>query len=322
MQQTNIAINGFGRIGLLTARVILGKYPNLKITAVNDLSSKESLLKKLRSDELYGKFNLPLKANFFNEKDPEKLPWKKLNIDLVLECTGFFKEKETAQKHLLSGAKKVIISAPSQTAPTYLLGVNFEKYKGEKIISMGSCTTNASASVLKVLNDKFGVEKCFLNTVHSYTQGQNKVYPNWRKDKASVLSIIPHTTGASKSIEKALPSLKGKIEGLALRVPTATVSIVDLTVLSKKKTTTQRVNQALKQASLKDPLKGILKISTENEQFISTDLKGSEFSSVVQAGLTEAKGNLIRVLSWYDNEWAYACRLAQLANAIATRPGL
>ena len=248
--QTNIAINGFGRIGLLTTRVILSKYPNLKITAVNDLSTKESLLKKLRSDELYGKFNLPLKASFFSEKDPVKLPWKKLNIDLVLECTGFFKEKATAQKHLLAGANKVIISAPSQTAPTYLLGVNFEKYKGEKIISMGSCTTNASASVLKVLNDKFGVEKCFLNTTHSYTQSENKVYPHWRKDRASSLSIIPHTTGASRSIEKALPALKGKIEGLALRVPTATVSIVDLTISLKKKTTAKQLNQALKQASL------------------------------------------------------------------------
>lgn len=311
--QTNIAINGFGRIGLLTTRAILSKYPNLKIIAVNDLSSEEKLLKQLRFDELYGKFSLPLKVNFFSEKNPAKLAWGKLGIDLVLECTGFFTEKETAQKHLLAGAKKVIISAPSNTAPTYLLGVNFEKYKGEKIISMGSCTTNAAAPILKVLENKFGVEKCFLNTVHSYTQGQNKIYPNWRKDKAANLSIIPHTTGASKSIEKALPCLKGKIIGLALRVPTATVSIVDLTILLKKKATTQRINQALKQASLKSPLKGILKVSTENEQFISTNLKGSEFSSIIQANLTQANGNLVRVLSWYDNEWAYACRLAEMA---------
>ncbi|OIO45334.1 type I glyceraldehyde-3-phosphate dehydrogenase [bacterium (Candidatus Gribaldobacteria) CG23_combo_of_CG06-09_8_20_14_all_37_87_8] len=314
MQQTNIAINGFGRIGLLTTRAILNKYPNLKITAVNDLATKESLLKKLQNDELYGRFSLPLKANFFSEKDPAKLPWKELNIDLVLECTGFFTEKETAQKHLLAGANKVIVSAPSDTLPTYLLGVNFNKYKREKIISMGSCTTNGAAPVLKVLDEKFGIEKCFLNTIHSYTASQNKMYPNWENKKASQLSILPHTTGASKTIEKALPRLKGKVAGVALRVPTAVVSIVDLVCLLEKSASAETINSVLKEASLQKPLKGILQVVSEKMK--STDLINNPFSSVVEQGLTQSFGNMARVFAWYDNEYAYALRLSELASKL------
>ena len=315
--KTKIAINGFGRIGMLTAKAILSGQPDLEIVAVNDLAKKKFL-----------------KIKMLREKDPSKLPWKELGVDIVLECSGFFTDYIGAKKHLLAGAKKVIISAPASAPagasagkpeiPTYLLGVNAQNYKGEKIISMGSCTTNAAAPVLKVLDERFGIEKCFLNTTHSYTASQNKFYPNWENKKSSQLSIIPSSTGASKTIEKVLPQLKGKVAGVSLRVPTATVSIVDLVCLLKKSASAEKINSVLKEASLQKPLKGILQIVSEKMK--SSDLIGNPFSSVVEGGLTQSfgnmarvSGNMARVFAWYDNEYAYALRLSELPSILNDR---
>lgn len=317
-----IAINGFGRIGQLTARRMLTKHPSLELVGVNDLTSEIELKKQFQNDLIYGPVSVSLdKVKFFQEKDPSLLPWKDLGVDIVLECSGFFTEAEGATKHLTAGAKKVIISAPSDSPeiPTYLLGVNEKEYNPKKdhIISMGSCTTNATAPIAKVLDENFGVKAGFVNTVHSYTNSQNKIYPNWRTDKASKLSIIPSTTGATKTIEKCLPNLKGKLNGLSLRVPTEVMSIVEFVFLAKKKATSQTINEILTKASQANELKNILKF--ENEKLISTDLKGSEYSSIIDGTLTQSFDKLIRVFAWYDNEWGYICRLGEMAEFIAQK---
>ena len=313
-----IAINGFGRIGMLTARRMLEKHPFLKLIGINDLANEENLKQTFYQDPVYGSFDKQLSAKFFAEKDPANLPWKDLGVDIVLECSGFFTESDGAKKHLQAGAKKVIISAPSDSdeIPTYLLGVNAEKYnpKKDNIISMGSCTTNAVAIVAKVLDESFGIKNGFVNTVHSYTNSQNKLYPNWRTDPASKLSIIPSETGATKTIEKCLPNLKGKLNGLSLRVPTETVSIVEFVFLAKKKATGEQVNAVLAKACQSDEVKGILKF--ENKKLISIDLKGSEYSSIIDGVLTQTFDKLIKVFAWYDNEWGYCCRLAEMAEYI------
>ncbi|MDD5750196.1 MAG: glyceraldehyde 3-phosphate dehydrogenase NAD-binding domain-containing protein [Candidatus Pacebacteria bacterium] len=298
-----VAINGFGRIGMLTARRMLEKHPSLRLAAINDPASKDP----------------GIGVKFFSEKDPANLPWKDMGIDIVLECSGFFTEIEGAKKHVSAGAKKVIISAPSDSEeiPVYLLGVNAEEYDPAKddIISMGSCTTNAVAPVAKILDEKFGVKAGFVNTVHSYTNSQNKVFPNWRTDPAAKLSIIPSTTGATKTVEKCLPRLKDRLNGLSLRVPTETVSIVEFVFQSKKKATAGQVNEILREAAQADELKDILKF--ENKKMISNDLKGSPYSGIVDAALTQTFGKLIKVLIWYDNEFGYACRLSEMAEYIA-----
>ena len=295
-----IAINGFGRIGLLTARRMLEKHPLLQLVAVNDLV----------------KPNLDAAIKIFAEKDPSNLPWRKLGVDIVLECSGYFTDFEGANKHIMAGASKVIISAPSdsENIPTYLLGVNAHDYKGEPIISMGSCTTNAVALPAKILAKHFGVKAGFINTVHSYTNSQNKIFPNWRQDQASKLSIIPSTTGASKTVEKCLPQLAGKLAGLSLRVPTETVSIVEFVFLAKKKATAKQVNDVLARASQFAELKNFLSFS--DKKIISSDIKNSPYSSIIDGGLTQAFGKLIRVFAWYDNEYGYACRLCELAERI------
>ncbi|MDD5739026.1 MAG: type I glyceraldehyde-3-phosphate dehydrogenase [Candidatus Pacebacteria bacterium] len=316
---TRVAINGFGRIGQLTARKMLSEHPCLSLVAINDLTEQAELKNQFQNDSIYGPAQVNLdKVKFFQEKDPANLPWKDLGVDVVLECSGFFTEIEGAKKHLVAGAKKVIISAPSdsQEIPTYLLGVNVKNYNFQKdsIISMGSCTTNAIAIVAKVLDKNFGVKSGFVNTAHSYTNSQNKLYPNWRTDSASKLSIIPSKTGATKTVEKCLPNLKGKLNGLSLRVPTQTVSIVEFVFLAKKKATKEQVNVILEKASNDDKIKSILKF--ENKKLISTDLTGSEYSSIIDGTLTQAFDKLIRVFAWYDNEWGYVCRLAEMAEYI------
>ncbi len=313
-----VAINGFGRIGMLTARRVLAQHPFLELAAVNDMASEKDLRQMFKNDLIYGPFDKELKARFFNIQDPSQLPWQELGIDIALECSGFFTEIEGAKKHLGAGAKKVIISAPSDSeeVPTYLLGVNAEKYnpKKDNIISMGSCTTNAVAPVGKILDKHFGVKSGFVNTVHAYTNSQNRLYPNWRTDSVSKLSIIPSTTGAIKTVEKCLPQLKGKLNGLSLRVPVETVSIVELVFLAKKKTTAEKVNEVLQEASQTDELRNILKFETK--KLISNDLKGSPYSAIVDANLTQSFDNLFKVLVWYDNEWGYSCRLAEMAEFI------
>ena len=314
-----IGINGFGRIGQLAAKIILDKYPNLEIAAINDLRPRQALLKTFANDPVYGAYNKKIRAVFFQEKNPEKLPWKSQGIVLVLEASGFFRDKKSAEKHLKAGAKKVIITASSKSAsvPTYILGVNIKKAKLKKqaIVSMASCTTNAVCPVAKVLDKSFGIKNGFINTVHSYTVSQNKIHPNWQTNKASELSIIPSTTGATKSVEKCLPKLKGKLNGQALRVPTAVVSIVDFTVLLKKQATVQKINNALLRASKTPELKGILKV--ESRKKISRDYIADTHSSIVAANLTQTFGNLAKILIWYDNEFGYAARLAEFTNLLS-----
>jgi len=315
-----IAINGFGRIGRPVFRRILDNHPDLEVVAINDLTDKATLKHLLKYDSLYGIFgkSIDLEIQFLAEKDPENLPWKKLGVDVVLECTGLFTEVEGAKKHLEAGAKKIIISAPSKSKEigTFVLGVNEEKYDAGKdnVVSMASCTTNCLAPVAKVLNDSFKIVRGFMTTIHSYTNDQRILdlpHKDLRRARAAALNIVPTSTGAASAIGKVIPELEGKLDGIALRVPTPTVSTLDLICLVEKETTSQEVNYAMKKASQNKELKGILGV--EDAPLVSSDYKGNSFSAVVDAGLTMAQDNLLKVVAWYDNEWAYACRLAEFA---------
>jgi len=323
-----VAINGFGRIGRPTFRRILDKHPKLKVVAINDLTDLKTLTHLLKYDSLYGVYNkavgLGTKIKVLNETEPENLPWEKLGVDIVLECTGHFTDLEGASKHLKAGAKKVIISAPSKSKeiPTFILGVNEEKYdsKRDKVVSMASCTTNCLAPVAKVLNDNFKILKGFMTTCHSYTNDQRILdlpHKDLRRARAAALNIIPTTTGAASAIGRVIPELEGKLDGIALRVPTPTVSILDLICQVRKKTTAKSVNKAFKKAAQSKRLKGILAVETE--PLVSSDYKGNLSSSVVDAELTMAKDDLVKVVAWYDNELAYAARLAEFAEYIGKK---
>ncbi len=334
---TKIAINGFGRIGRATFRKILESYPNLKVEAINDLTDTKTLAHLLKYDSIYGIYNKSVKAKkdslivngkevkISAEKDPANLPWEKLGIDIVLESTGVFQDYDGAYKHIQAGAKKVVISAPSKTpekVPAYVLGVNEEKYNPQKdeIMDMGSCTTNCLAPVVKVLNDKFGIVKGFMTTIHSYTNDQNILdlpHKDLRRARAAAMNMIPTTTGATKAIGRVIPEMEGKLDGMAIRVPTPTVSIVDLVCELKKKTTREEVNNSLKKASQSKEMKGILKV--EEEPLVSSDYIQNPFSSIVDAELTKVESNLVKIISWYDNEWGYACRFAQFCDFISKK---
>jgi len=321
-----IAINGLGRIGRPTLRRILENHPNLEVVAVNDLADKETMLFLLEHDSVYGHFAISnlksqiSKIRFFQEADPTNLPWKELGIDVVLECSGVFTDLAGAKKHLDAGAKKVIISAPSESeeVPTYLLGVNEEKYDSKKdnIISMGSCTTNCLAPVVKILHQNFEIENGFMTTVHSYTNDQKILdlpHKDLRRARAAAINIIPTTTGAAKTVAKTIPELIGKLDGIALRVPTPTVSIIDFICTVKKPASAEEINELFINEA-KGKLKGILDVS--DEQLVSMDFKGNSNSSIVDLPLTMVKDNLVKVVAWYDNEWGYACRLAEMAEYI------
>jgi len=336
-----IAINGFGRIGRPTLRRILDSHPELDIVAVNDLTDPKTLAHLLRYDSVYGIYKKSVKfaekellidgtqqgkkVKILAETDPSKLPWKELGIDIVLECTGYFTDYEGAKKHLAAGAKKVIISAPSKNPekiPSYVLGVNEEKFdnKKDKVMDMGSCTTNCLAPVAKILNQNFKIIKGFMTTVHSYTNDQrilDLAHKDLRRARAAAINIIPTTTGAAKAIGNVIPELKGKLDGIAFRVPTVTVSVLDLICQVGKETSSEEVNYAFKKASQQKELKGILGI--EDAPLVSSDYIGNSFSAVVDAGLTMAQDNLVKVVAWYDNEWAYACRLAEFAEYVGKR---
>lgn len=335
-----IAINGFGRIGRPAFKRIFDNHPDLEVVAVNDLTDTKTLAHLLRYDSVYGIYGKTVKftekellidgtekgrsVRVFAETDPSKLPWKELGIDIVLECTGVFTEYEGAKKHLKSGAKKVIISAPSKSSeiPTYILGVNEEKFdsKKDEIIDMGSCTTNCLAPVAKILNENFKIVKGFMSTIHSYTNDQRILdlpHKDLRRARAAALNIIPTTTGAAKAIGKAIPELKGKLDGIAFRVPTPTVSVLDLICEVEKKTSAEEVNYILRKASQTEKLKGILGV--EDAQLVSSDYIGNCFSSIVDSSLTMAIDNLVKVVAWYDNEWGYACRLAEFAEYIGKK---
>jgi len=333
-----IAINGFGRIGRPVFRRILDKHPNLEVAAINDLTDTKTLAHLLKYDSVYGIYQRPVKftesallvdgvkkgkaVKVFNEKDPANLPWKDLDVDVVLECSGVFTDYEGVKKHLDAGAKKVIISAPSKDSdkiPSFVLGVNEEKFDPQKdeVMDMGSCTTNCLAPVAKVLNDNFKIVRGFMSTIHSYTNDQRILdlsHKDLRRARAAALNIIPTTTGAAKAIGNVIPELKGKLDGIAFRVPTPTVSVLDLICEVEKKTTAEEVNFILKKASQSEKLKGILGV--EDAQLVSSDYIGNSFSSIVDSSLTMANDNLVKIVSWYDNEWAYACRLAEFAEFV------
>lgn len=322
-----VAINGFGRIGRPTFRHILDNHPNIKVVAINDLTDVKTLRHLLKYDSIYGVYDKSLgsQVKFFAEKDPQNLPWKKLGVDVVLECTGIFTNYEGAKKHLRAGSKKVIISAPCKgpdKIPTHVLGVNEDKLDLKKydILSMASCTTNCLAPVAKVLHDNFKIVKGFMTTIHSYTNDQNILdlpHKDLRRARAAALNIIPTSTGAAKAIGQVMPELEGKLDGIAIRVPTPTVSILDLICEVGKKTTVAQVNAAFKKASQAKALKGILGVETA--PLVSSDYISNSFSAVVDMPSTMVNGNLVKVLAWYDNEWAYASRLAQFAEYVGKR---
>lgn len=323
-----IAINGFGRIGRCVLKIILEKNLDLEVVAINDLTDSETLSHLFKYDSAYGRFNGDVSVNsdeiiinkqkikIFSEKDPEKLPWKDLGVDVVLECTGVFTDKEGASKHINAGARKVIISAPAKSddIPSYVLGVNASEYKGEEIIDMGSCTTNCLAPLIKVIEDELGIIKGFMTTIHSYTNDQRVLdlpHKDLRRARTAATNIIPTTTGAAKAIGKVIPSVSGKLDGIAVRVPTPVVSLVDLVCEIKKETTVEEVNNIFKKYSDKGELKGIL--YAEEDSLVSSDFIGNTFSSIFDLEFTRVNGNMIKVMSWYDNEWGYSSRLAEMA---------
>ena len=331
-----IAINGFGRIGRPTFKRIIENHKNLEVVAINDLTDTKTLAHLLKYDSVYGIYNRQVgytkkgikvegkEYQVLAEKDPAKLLWKKLGVDVVLECTGFFTDYQGARKHLKAGAKKVIISAPCKGAemPTYVLGVNEGKYNSKKdnVVSMGSCTTNALVPVAKVVNDNFQIERALMTTIHSYTSNQRIVdgpHKDLRRARAAAVNIVPTTTGAAISVIQVLPELKGKLDGIAVRVPSINISLVDFVAQIKKSTTCEVVNKVFKQAS-QNKLKGILAI--EDEPLVSTDFIANPYSAVIDTQMTRVEGKtLIKVLAWYDNEWGYACRLAEFAEYIGKK---
>lgn len=319
-----IAINGFGRIGRPVFRRILDNHPNLEVKAINDLTDNKTLVHLLKYDSIYGKYDKKINCEMLSEPDPEKLPWKELGIDIVLECTGYFRDLEGAQKHIKAGAKKVIISAPAKidSIPSFILGVNENKYNPGKdnIIDMGSCTTNCLAPITKILNDNFEIKTGFMTTIHSYTNDQRILdlpHKDLRRARAAAINFIPTTTGATKAIGKVMPELKGKLDGIAIRVPTPTVSIIDLVVQVEKPTTTAEVNKIFEKAEKSKEFKGILR--TEKDPLVSSDFIGDSYSSIIDLSLTDVHSNLIKVFGWYDNEYGYACRLAQFAEFIGKK---
>jgi len=321
-----VAINGFGRIGRPSLKIALEK--GIEVVAINDLTDIETIAHLLKYDSSYGVYGKEVKVDkekselivdgkaikYFMEKDASKLPWGELGVEVVLECTGVFETTEKAQAHISAGAKKVVMSAPAKDdTPTYLLGVNEKEYQGEAIISNASCTTNCLAPIIKVLEDTFGLEKGFMTTIHSYTNDQRVLdlpHKDLRRARTAGTNIIPTTTGAAKTVGKVIPSQVGKLDGIAMRVPTPVVSIVDFVCNLKKETTIEEVNTALQNAA-NGEMKNIL--ACEEAPLVSMDFKGNPSSSIVDLALTMANGNLVKVVSWYDNEWGYSNRLVEMA---------
>ncbi|KYH34673.1 glyceraldehyde-3-phosphate dehydrogenase [Clostridium tepidiprofundi DSM 19306] len=330
-----VGINGFGRIGRNVFKALLKKYSNeIEVVAINDLTSPATLAHLLKYDSLYGKFEGTVEAKensivvngkeirIYAERNPKDLPWKELGVDVALECTGLFRNREKAELHLEAGAKKVIISAPAKDEDiTIVLGVNEEKYDSSKhnIISNASCTTNCLAPFAKIIDREFGIEKGLMTTIHSYTNDQKILdapHSDLRRARAAAESMIPTTTGAAKAVALVLPQLKGRLNGMAVRVPTPTVSLTDLVCEVSKETTVEEVNAALKKAA-EGELKGILGFS--EEPLVSMDYRGDERSSIVDGLSTMVSGKLVKVVSWYDNEWGYSNRLADLTKYIVDR---
>jgi glyceraldehyde 3-phosphate dehydrogenase len=329
-----VGINGFGRIGRNVFRTALHD-SNIEIVAVNDLTDPKTLAHLLKYDSVLG--NLPNKVSVspdgivvdgrtikvFKERDPGALPWESVGAQVVIESTGHFTNGEDAKKHMRGTVKKVIISAPAKNEDvTLVLGVNHDKYDPAKhhIISNASCTTNCLAPIVKVVNDAFKIVSGTMTTIHSYTNDQvilDFPHKDLRRARAAALSMIPTSTGAAKALKLVIPEMAGKLDGFAIRVPTPNVSVVDLVALVEKKATKEEVNAALKAASESGPLKGYL--GYEENELVSSDFKGDARSSIVDSLCTLTVGNLVKVISWYDNEWGYSCRVRDLINFIGSK---
>jgi len=326
MKKIKVAINGFGRIGRVSFRMMMQR-DNIDVVAINDLSDSHTLAHLLKYDSVHGIFNGDIKSEegaiivngnriaIYAEKNPENLPWKTLGIDIVIESTGHFLERSLANMHLTAGAKKVILSAPpkSNDIKTVVIGINDSIITPEDtIISNASCTTNCLAPMAKVLDDTFGIEKGFMTTVHAYTADQNlqdAPHADLRRSRAAAYSIIPTSTGAAKAVGLVLPHLKGKLDGNAMRVPTPDGSVTDFTALLKREATVAEINAALK-AAADGPMKGILEYTTD--EIVSIDIIGNSHSCILDSNLTTAMGNLVKVVGWYDNEFGYSSRAADL----------
>lgn len=324
----NIAINGFGRIGRTAARVLYDRYQGqANLVAINDLTDTKTLAHLLQHDSNYHRFSQKVsfdsdhliinadKIKTLAEKDPAKLPWAELNIDVVLECTGIFTDPAKAQAHIEAGAKKVIISAPaSAPAPTHVISVN-EDQASESVISNASCTTNCITPVMAVLREKLGVTKAMMTTIHSYTADQNLQdgpHKDLRRARSAAINIVPTTTGAAKTTTEVIPELKGVFDGLAIRVPTPVVSLSDITALVGRKTSVEEINQLFTEAAAQPRFKGILEVT--NEPAVSSDFIGHPASAIVDLSLTQVvDDDLVKIIAWYDNEYGYSCRLIELA---------
>jgi glyceraldehyde 3-phosphate dehydrogenase len=329
MAKIKVAINGFGRIGRLTFRALL-KNKNIEVVAMNDLTDAKTLAHLLKYDSVHKRFPGEVtheegyiivdgnKYRVFAEKDPAALPWKDLGVNVVVESTGVFRKREKLQKHLDAGAQKIVLTVPSDSKDdvdrTVVLGVNNSALQAQdRILSNASCTTNCLAPMAKVLNDNFGIVRGLMNTIHSYTNDQiilDAPHKDLRRARAAALSIIPTSTGAAKAIGLVIPELEGKLDGLAMRVPTPDGSVVDLTCELKKATSKDEINEAMKKASA-GPMQGILEYCTD--PIVSVDIIGNSHSCVFDSKLTQVQdGNFVKVIGWYDNEFGYSCRVADL----------
>jgi len=321
-----VGINGFGRIGRLVFKAAQGS--GIEFVGINDLTDAKTLAYLLKYDSIHRRFPGEVSVDGTNivvngkkipvtaEKDPTKLPWKELGADIILECTGLFRTKESASKHMAAGAKKVLISAPAkQHDGTFIPGINDQHYDKSKhhVISIGSCTTNCLAPVAKVLLDNFGIVKGFMTTIHAYTNDQRILdtpHKDLRRARAAAMSMIPTTTGAAKAIAEVIPELKGKMDGCAIRVPTPDASLVDLAVILEKEATVEQINAAMKKAATSGPLSKTLEYC--EDPIVSSDVIGNPHGSVFDAELTAVQGNMAKVFSWYDNEWGFSCRMVDM----------
>lgn len=330
MEKTKIAINGFGRIGRAAFKIALEK-PEIEVVAINDLTEASILAHLLAHDTAYGHYAKAVVAGerklivegkeypVYAEPDPLKLPWKELSVDVVLECTGRFTDKDASAQHITAGAKRVVLSAPSKgddgAVPTFLLGVNADKYAGEAVVSNASCTTNSLAPIATVIHERFGIEKALMSTIHSYTADQtlqDGPHKDFRRARAAAQNIVPTTTGAAIAVTQVMPELKDRFDGLSFRVPTIVVSLTDFTFLLKQKTTVAEINATLSEASRNPRFAHVLGVT--DEPLVSSDFIGNPHSSVVDLSLTKVvDGDLVKVVAWYDNEWGYSNRLVEMA---------
>lgn len=336
-KKARIAINGFGRIGRQTLNVLLHKYPHLEVVAINDLTDNETLAHLFQYDSTYGIYPETVKTvgkdkiafgkkviPIFSERDPSKLPWKKMKVDVVLESTGVFTSREAMDLHRQAGAKKVILSAPSKDTidATIVLGVNEKTYKPktDHLIGNGSCTTNCMAPIIKVLDDAFKVKKSVMTTIHSYTNDQQLLdlpHKDLRRARAAGLSMIPTTTGAAKAVAEVIPTLKGKLNGISIRVPTPTVSIIDVVAIVGKKTDAAAINKLFQKVS-QGKLKGIVEYT--DKPLVSMDFKKNPHSAIIDGLSTEVMdGDMVKILAWYDNEWGYSNRYADLCDYVVQK---